>query len=334
MVKPAAIASIFFCLATGGAAASPLFDSDEVLDVRISGPFGQFIDERFDRAEHSFVMHADDRDFPVEIRTRGKSRMRVCTFPPMRLDFDEDTVAGTLFAGQNKLKLVTHCVPGPYGQANVMEEYSAHLVFNLLTDVSYRVRPLRVTYVDTDRKLDEMVSMAFVIESDSELAARVGGDVVQISGVRKSMLNQDQAALAFVFEYLVANTDWSLITSEGEEFCCHNGDLVGRDGELYYVPFDFDLTGLVDARYAKPGPALRISKVTSRLYRGYCMETEPLAAAIAKINTQRTEILAVFDSIPELSEKDAGTAKRFLERYFREAENEQKLLSRFEKSCI
>ena len=334
MVKPAAFASLLFCLAAGGTAASPLFDSDEVLDVRITGPFGRFIDERFDREELPFVLHADNRDFPVEIRSRGKSRMRACTFPPIRLDFDEDAVDGTLFAGQDKLKLVTHCVPGPYGQANVMEEYSAYLVFNLLSDVSYRVRPLRVTYVDTDGKLDETVSMAFVIESDAELAARVGGDVVQMPGVRKSMLNQDQAALAYVFEYLVANTDWSLITSEGEEFCCHNGDLVGRDGELYYVPFDFDLTGLVDARYAKPDPALRIRKVTSRLYRGYCMETEPLAAAVAKINAKRPEILAVFDSIPELNEKDAETAKRFLERYFREAENEQKLVSRFEKSCI
>ncbi|MDH4071785.1 MAG: hypothetical protein OEV41_01625 [Gammaproteobacteria bacterium] len=333
-MRSKAIRVLLLLLASGPLSASPLFESEAVLEVQIEGPFGRFIDERYDREELPFVLRTDGEEYAVGLRSRGKSRMRACTFPPIRLDFDAAAVSGTLFEGQDKLKLVTHCLGGPSGQANVMEEYSAYKVFNLLSDTSYRVRPLKVTYTDTDGEHEELVSNAFLLESDVELAARVGGSVVQLAGVRKSMLNRDQAAIVYIFQYLIANTDWSLIASAGEEYCCHNGGLVGRDGELYYVPFDFDLSGLVDARYAKPDPSLRITKVTSRYYRGYCIEPESLAGALASINAKQAEILAVFDSIPGLGEKDANSAKRFLDRFFREAENEKKLVTRFERSCV
>jgi hypothetical protein len=328
------ITTLVLVLAWGSVPASTLFDSDEVLEIHITGPLGQFIDERYDREELPFELRAGDEVHTIEIRSRGKSRMRACTFPPIRLDFASDEVAGTQFQGQDKLKLVTHCIPGKSGQANVIEEFAAYRIFNLLSDVSYRVRPLRVTYTDTDGEHDELVSNAFIIESDENLAARIGGRIVEMPGIRKSMLNREQAALVYIFQYLVANTDWSLVASEGEEFCCHNGDLFEMNGQIYYVPFDFDLSGLVNARYAKPDPSLRIKKVTSRYYQGYCIEPDALAAALAKINAAEADILAVFDAVPGLTDKEIATARRFLDRFFGEAGNEQKLLRRFESSCI
>jgi hypothetical protein len=316
------------------APAASLFDSDEVLEIQLTGPLATLVDDKFDREELPFVLHTEGVDQNIEVRTRGKSRMRKCGFPPLRLDIDSEESTGTLFDGQDKIKLVTHCLIGSSGQANVLEEFSAYKIFNLLTDVSYRVRLAKVTYVDTDGQLDDVVSNAFLIESDKELAARTNSNVVETPNVRRSALNRYQASLVYIFQYLIANTDWSLVASEGEEKCCHNGDLFEKGSELFYVPFDFDLSGLVNARYAKPDPGLRISKVTSRLYRGYCVVPGALKAALTSINSLEGEILAVFNGIPGLSDKEIKAAQKFLNRFFRESRDEQALLRRFERSCI
>ena len=51
----------------------------------------------------------------------------------------------------------------------------------------------------------------------------------------------------------------------------HNVQLfLDRTGRPYPVPFDFDFSGLVNARYATPDPRLPIRDVRQRLFRGFC----------------------------------------------------------------
>ena len=47
----------------------------------------------------------------IEVAPRGHFRLRndVCNFPPIRLIFPKSGLKGTPFAGQNALKLGTHC---------------------------------------------------------------------------------------------------------------------------------------------------------------------------------------------------------------------------------
>ena len=57
-----------------------------------------------------------------------------------------------------------------------------------------------------------------------------------------------------LFQLLIANNDYSLIRGEGGP-CCHNIDILGyRDSDSGFipVPFDFDMSGLVNAAYAAP----------------------------------------------------------------------------------
>jgi hypothetical protein len=53
------------------------------------------------------------------------------------------TQAQTVFAGQEKLKVVTHCRNEDSGETNVLEEYAAYRILGLLTEAAYRVRLLR-----------------------------------------------------------------------------------------------------------------------------------------------------------------------------------------------
>ena len=272
----------------------------------------------------------------VNLRTRGKSRMRVCDFPPLRVSFSGDDTADSIFAGQTRLKLVTQCRKHERSTANVLEEFTAYRIFNLISDKGYQVRLLRVRYTDTDRELrPEMAEQyGFFIESKDGLAERTRLEPATLTAVKRSSFNQQQVAEVYVFQYLIGNTDWSLVMADGDDECCHNGELFKSESDLFYVPYDFDLAGLVNARYAKPDPALGIRSVTQRRYRGYCVSTEVLISAIRRIKALRSDILQVPGEIPGLSAKNVAAEIKYLERFFDEAENEEKLIKSFEKRCL
>lgn len=318
------------------ASATPLFESDIVLEFHLTGPLGSLIEEKNHETERIFLVRANGIEQEINVRVRGNSRKRVCSFPPLRLRFDEDSSEQTLFAGQSKLKLVTHCIKRESGEKNLLEEYAAYKIFNLISEVSYRVRLVRVTYTDLDGKLDQTTfdRYGIVIESASELAERVGGQRSEIEAVSLRSVNNRQAARVFIFQYLIGNTDWSLVAANNDDACCHNGDLFHIGSQLFIVPYDFDLSGLVNARYAKPDPSLRISRVTQRLYRGYCIPADALAQALGDINVAQENIVSEIHQIPGFTQKDIDKTVKYLDRFFDKADDENELLQSFERRCL
>lgn len=313
-----------------------LFEDDTVLELALTGPLGSLFESDDPRQELPFSLRANDVEHSIKVRVRGKSRRRVCDFPPLRLNFASEKKEQTVIAGQNKLKLVTHCRRYPAAQTDTLQEYAAYRIFNLLSDHSYRVRLLHITYTDTEGQLRESVfnRYGFLIESSSELADRLGAQPLHIPGVSLRTLNSRQAATVYIFQYLIGNTDWSLVNAEEEETCCHNGDLFDAGSDRYYVPYDFDLSGLVNPRYAKPDAALRISRVTQRLYRGYCISSDALRGALNDIKAREAEILDVIRQLPVLPAKDTKATLKFIEKFFAQASDEDKLIQSFERRCL
>lgn len=327
---------VCLCLAaTPLVQATPLFESDEVIDLELIGPLSSVIRSGESREEFPFVLRSGGVDLAIDVRVRGRSRLDVCELPPLRFNFERSDAGAGPFAGLDRLKLVTHCRAGERGEKNVVEEYLAYRIFGLLSDVSYRVRLLRITYSDTDGrvKTDREDRYGFFIEPLDDLAERVGGVRKEIGGVALSWLDPQQAALVYVFHYMIGNTDWSFVATMGEDECCHNGDLIKRDDLLYYVPYDFDLAGIVNAPYAKPLPEMRLRSVRQRRYRGFCTDAETLRAAIRQVNARQSDIFGLIRSTPGLTEKDAEKAVDYLAGYFDKAADEEKLLTAFEREC-
>lgn len=316
--------------------ASPLFNSDEVIHITISGPFGSLLEEKPKKEYLPFVLDGDESGQTLKVRLRGHSRIRVCEFPPLRLNFPADVDQQSVFAGQDKLKLVTHCRNYDRGEQDMLEEYAAYRVLNLLTELSYRVRLLNISYDDSDGLLPEDAKKryGFVIESKQEFEGRTGAQSVSLEGFPKSRHDLEHAALMYVFQFMIANTDWMMIKADYDEACCHNLDLFEIDSRVFLVPFDFDLAGVVNARYAYPDPQLRIKSVKQRLYRGLCTDSAYLAEALRTVNSRRGEILAIVWEIPGLETKNRERAAEFLEGFFEKAENEDRLLASFERRCI
>lgn len=318
------------------ARAAPLFEQDTVLEIELTGPLSSLIEPGEKGAEMPFKLKLNGQEYPVMVRLRGQSRLRVCKFPPLRLRFVPGQPAPEQFAGVEKLRLVTHCTNNDKGDQNVLEEYAAYRIFALLTDISYRSRPLRVTYTDTDQELSDKARLryAFAIEPMPLLEARTGGTALAVKGLSLARLNREQAGLVFVYQYMIGNTDWSFVTAEEDNACCHNGDLLDLDDSIYYVPYDFDLAGIVNASYAKPDPTLRLKSVRQRRYRGYCIDNEFVGAALRYVKSRQPEIMQAVDSIPGLPEDGRTTMSEYLEQFFKKAGDEDKLLRQYEKKCI
>ena len=316
--------------------AEPLFEDHAILTVTLSGPVLRTIKDRGDRAESPFVLTVDGVNIDVKVKIRGNSRVLLCDFPPLRLNFPATGTADTTFAGQDKLKLVTHCDSGSRSTNSMLREYVAYRILNLLSDVSYRVRLLRIQYEDSKSSSSKfgigVPQFAFLIESTDALAARLGGTPIEIPGVSLASLNDRQEALVYIFHYLIGNIDWSLVMSTVDDKCCHNGDLFDVGEWRYIVPFDFDLSNFVDARYRLTGSA-SLQKVRYRKYQGHCMPHAALRDGLREIKAKREDILALIEELPDMKPQATARSVRYLQEFFDKAEDEEKLLDSFEKRC-
>jgi len=334
--SPRYLPAVLMLCGLAEAHASPLFDDDSVLELALGGPLHSLIDNKNDVVDQPFVLGSGDVDQEIKVRVRGNSRRRVCNFPPLRLDFGKDLPASSVFEGQRRLKLVTHCRENSASTAGLLKEYAAYRILNLISDASFRVRLVNVTYTDTDGRMKEtsMQRYGFLIESIDEVAARLGGKPESIEAVSLNALDHEQAARVFVFQYLIGNTDWSLVAAYGEDSCCHNGALINVDSNLYFVAYDFDLSGLVNARYARPAPNLSISRVTQRVYRGYCIPEDAVRQALRDIRAHQDAILAVPGQVPGLTPKDVNEITKYLQDFFNRTGDEDKVAQSFTKKCV
>lgn len=102
-------------------------------------------------------------DINVETRGNWRRNDRNCDFVPLWLDLDRDDedLIGTVLEGQNRLKLYVTCNPGSDRFEEYIDtEYVIYPAHNRLTDLSFRARPARVTYIDVSGDQEPFTSNA------------------------------------------------------------------------------------------------------------------------------------------------------------------------------
>jgi hypothetical protein len=265
----------------------------------------------------------------MTVARRGVKRQEACSFPPIRLRFEKEAVKGSLFRGQKSLKMVTHCKSSERYDQYYIFEMLAYRMYNLLTDYSFRVRPLQVTYVDNASGRTETSRFAFLIEDDSDVAKRNDLKKINLPRISPDRLDAEIASLMSLFQFLIGNTDWAALMGPDPRECCHNVKLIGPEplgpGDLAIpVPYDFDSSGLVDARYAAPHQDLPIKSVTQRLFRGYCLHNRTLESARETIVAREAEFRALVADEPRLTDSSKKKAGRFLDGFFEIAGDSRK----------
>ena len=242
---------------------------------------------------------------PIKAHTRGIWRLKMCEFPPLRLNFSAETSKGTIFHKLDKPKLVNYCRDTDSYEQYILQEYQLYRIYQLLTPVSHRARLLKVVYADSADGKVRARRYAFILEEPKALADRLGGKVMEQKGAMPGDLDSFQDALFGVFEYFIGNTDFS-------EAALHNVELFfNNDGVAMPIAYDFDFAGAVNARYATVDERLSIKNVRDRLFRGYCTDADAYAKVFALFNEKKPQIYALYsDSVGSLM--DRGTAKETL----------------------
>jgi len=254
----------------------------------------------------------EDR-IPVNIRTRGHSRRMstTCTFAPIRIEFPEKKANGTVFEGHKSLKLGTHCRDADSYEQYVYREYLVYKIFNRVTARSFRARLASATYVDASTNKPFSSRAGLFIEDDDDVARRLGGETTELQGMTFSHVDMETMTLVGLFEYMIGNTDVSLLK-------LHNLILVrSSTGVVYPVPYDFDYSGVVNARYAIPAAALNLATVRERLYRGPCLTQEDLTPFLTRLGGMRENIMSLYDTVPALDNGYRKDARSYLDGFFK-----------------
>jgi hypothetical protein len=317
----------------------PLFDSDEPFSLTIEAPLRTLIREATKRPTVDGIARYTDVDgntvsLAVQMSTRGKSRLTVCKFPPLSFNVRKKAAAGTVFEGQKSLKMVTHCQSHNQFRSYFHQEYGIYRAFNVLSDVSFRVRMLNVTYRDSEGKMKDVEESAFFIESIGEIADRNGLERQRVQRVDIGQLEPSYATLVTMFQFFVGNTDWSVKLAPEEADCCHNGRVLSEPGQedgWMVVPYDFDQTGIVNPRYAEPAEQLGIRSVRQRLWRGRCVHNGEVDAAIAVFNEKRealTNALLV-DGI-----RDQKSGRSYIELFYKVINDPKQRKRNIDDKCL
>jgi len=321
--------------------ALPLFASDDVLDITFDVPMHTIVTKADRKPEVDGLMHYTEDDgravtLRIKMNTRGKSRLEYCYFPPLKINLKRKETEGTLFAGQNKLKVVTRCRSNDEFERYLLQEFSIYGAFNVLSGRSFRVRMLNVTYRDSSGKREDEFQTAFFIETDKEVAARYGMQQLKLKKVAYSRLDSAYTSKLTLFQYLIGNTDWSLVQGPPNEDCCHNNKLIampGAENGWITLPYDFDQAGLINTRYSEPAEGLGIRSVRRRLYRGRCSNLEQLDGAIAIFNERRAAIEAAL--LPAALEgKYRKKAAGYIGEFYETINNPKKLKKNIVDRCV
>jgi hypothetical protein len=320
--------------------ASPLFDEEEILELTIEAPMRELIRKRSDKAKYDAVVRYTDssgveRVLHAQLASRGNARLEACKFPPLRLTLDKNETAGTVFEGQDRLKMVSQCNRSRDGENWLLQELGIYRAYNIVSEYSYRARRLDVIYLDSSSSRWKRTQPAFFIESTGEVANRLQLDSIRPPTIEPGQFNQAELAKNLLFQLLIANTDFSAKRGPSGEGCCHNGRVLASPGQhknWIVVPYDFDQAGVINTDYALPDERLAIRAVNSRLYRGFCWQNDSLPEVIELFTKRREEITQAL--IPaEMSSSRQSRIRRFADGFYEILDDPKELKKRITDKC-
>lgn len=260
----------------------------------------------------------DDEDWKtldVKIRARGNYRRENCYFPPVKMKIKKSVAAGSLFEGNKKLKLVLPCVLQSDYNDKVLKEYMAYKFYELVSPYHFKTRLLEIDFTDEKgQKVKNYKVKGFFIEDIDRVKDRCDGKQIKRS-VHPLQQNDLCSVRNDFFQFMIGNTDYSLAYR-------HNEKLLFVDGKIFPVPYDFDMSGLVDASYAVvsqvQGEVLSIEEVTQRLYRGFKRNPEVYQTVRTEFLNNKSKMLAIVDDLESSFEdpKEFSQAKRFINEFF------------------
>ncbi|MCU0377267.1 MAG: hypothetical protein MUC78_03320 [Bacteroidales bacterium] len=296
-----------------------LFDTDDILEVFLYLDLSTFLLKK-DRAA-SFdgrmvipLSETDSLDKKVTVNYRGKSRYERCRYPPMRVTFKKPLYESSDSGKIKKIKLVNQCQANPQHEEYIIREYLVYKLYSVLTDTSFRVRLLKVNFIDTKKERKPIVHYGIFVEPEELLEKRTNSLEIKTKALTQEHMFPAMIDRLAVFNYMVSNWDWS-VPGQHNVMVLKSSRL-DKAGLGIPVPFDFDLTGVVNADYAIPPPGIGIETNRDRMFTGICRTSEVYREVLLMFLDRKDEFYSVINNYPYLSKADKKDITLFLDQFF------------------
>lgn len=259
----------------------------------------------------------------TKVRPRGKFRRSMCEFPPLRLNFDKQELRElNLYQQYDKLKLVTHCNSENVDAKYLLKEYWTYKLFNEVTDSSFRVHLLEITFIDEVDASKKIKSLAFIIENTNEMAHRLKGEIVEGVGIPSSAVSPDSYHDALIFNYMIGNADWRIDLQKNLKLVKHH------NSDLYtMVPYDFDFAALVSPPYLRGGGEKARSDLNQRAVSS--ADKTLLNRSLQKFKGLQKTGFTCFKQCDKLKMQEKAEMTVYLKSFFRKAKKKEQFVDTF-----
>jgi hypothetical protein len=312
-----------------------LFESDELFEITLRFDISYYMrkkpeEEYLDAILTYHTSNSDSINKQIKVRSRGILRHSWCDFPPLSLNFKMKDSVGQEFSGINKLKMVTHCKSGY--QDYILKEYLIYKLYNVLTDYSFRVRLLRINYINTAKESKPIQEFGFFIEPVALFEKRTNSIELKSIKPNQKMVKPEMMDRMAIFNYMIGNPDWSVPIMHNvvlfSQPRSERPDLAG------ILPYDFDYSGLINTSYAAPFPGLGITSVRDRIYLGVCREPDVFVDDLREFSDKKEELYKVINDFPYLKEKSKKAIIKYLDGFFNDMNKPVNLAYKLIKTCI
>jgi len=303
-----------------------IFDDASEMKVTLSGPWHTIKRNIKEDALYPVQLTYTGTDgkqhtIDAKVAPRGITRrLKVCEFPPLKIHFDKKKVKDTEFRGNKSLKLVTYCDSNSKYEQYYVKEFLIYRIYNLITEYSFRVKPMMIEYKDSEKDGQSITRFGFLIEDLDDVAKRNDLKKLKLAKIPYKQLDPVTTSNFSLFQYMIGNLDWAATSGPKKDECCHNSRLIGASEEAipkYGIPYDFDSSGLVNAHYAAPPDGIRVRNIRQRLYRGFCPTNESLPDSVVMFNEKKTDILALFETNGHLTDRTRKDAIGYIENFYK-----------------
>jgi hypothetical protein len=282
-----------------------LFQSDELIKMELRSDFSSVQKDRDKNPEYhdgELIYYSSDGEstkLSVKVMARGNFRRDPanCEFPPLFVNFKKNAVKNTLFDKQDELKLVTPC----QSEEDVLKEYLVYKMYNQVTELSLKVRLVKILYFDTGTGTELFDKYSFFLENKEHLAERNNAFEKDIF-MTPYDLNRENVGKMAVFQYIIGHKDWYITTR-------HNIIIMQPNDTSkapYGVPYDFDFSSFVDANYTKPKGVPDKLLSNRRIYKGICYSADEFNDIFEFYRELRPEFESIIndmDLIPKIQRK-------------------------------
>jgi len=249
----------------------------------------------------------------TKVSLRGKfRRMKCAEMPPLKLKFKKDDLSAAGLSTSNDLKMVTQCVENEKeAKELLLKEYLTYKLYNQITDYSYRVQLVKVSYKDAESG-NVKNQWAFLIEDTAQMRDRLSAEKFNKKDILElEKVNAKIDRTASVFQYLIGNHDWGVANQK-------NIKIIKKENEFFSIPYDFDFSGIVGASYATGNGQLGIKTRYDRVYLGLDQNLENLQETVEIYNAEKAALIKTIKEFKLLNHSARKDMISYLESFYKD----------------